>query len=433
MRYITVTNVLLMVSVMLSMGCRMSMDQYNAWERYMLRDDAVLRQKIEAKQKEIEVLKEKKAQKEAEKAFLIGKTKVISMENATLNETWDGMNNDSHEVMMNLFSRIHDSEKAFYDVRLGNPPMAMSSTLSSDKYTLLVDMENLVREDCSIQSAEIFASRKAPVGVYGKVCFVVLSKNETGNDYIRSFTSFFLINTTGLNKYSFTDSPLDAKKGDKYGIILSPGASIDYEALDTGRVCLREFDSVPDMLGKLKFSLEIPSLRGASGLGAREIALMVRGTSHRKSLFLVDEPHKFAGSKILSKAIVSITSADDIPMPVYVALLNKEGNAGFYIIRDISPMTMVKPGESKEIKLEHNQASDGHQTFLAKPGDICALLIPGVSDETMVKGDIGIYKAIASFDYSKPSFRKRLEDMKRETSETKDAKSGLISVSFRVE
>ena len=215
-------------------GCRMSMDEYNLWEDHILRENAALRQKIAEKEAKISELKADKARKELEKEYLIGKSGVIKEENAKLTETWDHMSEDSHAVMMNLFTRLHDSEKAFYDVRLGNPPMAMKNTYLSEKYTVLVDMEHTVMTDCHIQAAELYTSQAvSATGIKPTVCFVVLASNDAGY-YIKSASDFYDINSTGLNTFSFTNAPLAAQNGDRYGIILSPGACVDYEALDTG-------------------------------------------------------------------------------------------------------------------------------------------------------------------------------------------------------
>ena len=412
-------------------GCRMSMDEYSLWEGHMQRDNADLRQKIADKEARINELKADKARKEQEKEYLIGKSVVITGENAKLIETWDGMSEDSHAVMMNLFTRIHDSEKAFYDVRLGNPPIAMKSTYVSDKYTVLVDMEHTVLTDCHIQAAELYTSHAAPAtGNKPTVCFVVLAKNEAGY-YIRSASDFLGINSMGLNTFSFTNAPLAAQNGDRYGIILSPGASVDYETLDTGKICVNKLRSIPDALSSLKLQLEMPAQRGKSGPGSMETAFMLRGTSDLKSLFIVDEPHKFTIEKTLSKATVEVKASDETPVPVYLALLGKAPVEGHYLLRDISPMTMVTPGSPKEILLEHKTCPDGHKAFCARPGDVFALVLPGVTSTTKVKADFGMLKTVAPFDYAKPFFMRQISKMERETGNVFD--SNVIFVSFRVE
>ena len=159
MKYRFESLALFFIVVLLMTGCRMSVPEYEQWRGYMLREAEVLRRENAAKEDKIRELQEKKRRMEEEKAFLIGKSEVLIRENASLDKTWDGMGVESHEVMMNLFGRIHDSEMAFYDVRLGNPPQALSSTMQSEKYTLLVDMGRTVQGDCHIQMAELYRSR----------------------------------------------------------------------------------------------------------------------------------------------------------------------------------------------------------------------------------------------------------------------------------
>lgn len=419
-------------AVLLSMaGCRMSMDEYSLWEGHMQRDNADLRQKIADKEARIGELKADKARKEQEKEYLIGKSVVIAGENAKLIETWDGMSEESHSVMMNLFTRIHDSEKAFYDVRLGNPPMAMKNTCVSEKYTVLVDMEHTVLTDCHIQAAELYTSHAAPAtGIKPTVCFVILAKNEAGYS-IRSASDFLGINAVGLNTFSFANAPLDAQAGDRFGMILSPGASVDYEEVDTGKICMRNLKAIPDSLSTLKLQLEMPAQRGKAGPGSMETAFMLRGTSDLKSLFLVDEPHKFTLEKTLAKATVEIKVSDETQVPVYLALIGKAPVDGYYLLRDISPMTMVSSGSPKEILLEHKTCPDGHKSFCAKPGDVFALVLPGITSTTKVKADFGVLKTVAPFDYAKPFFMKQITKMERETGNVFD--SNVIFVSFRVE
>ena len=331
-------------------GCPMTVEEYRRWNNYMLREADYLRKQNSKKEEEKAKLEAEQARKEEQKAFLIGKSEVLIRENARLDEVWDGMNNDSHEVMMNLFSRIHDSEMAFYDVRLGNPPMAMTTTMRSEKYTLLVDMEQVVQDDCQFQMAEIYTSAKTQSGM---VCFVLLNKNEAGKYYVKSSTGFRSISSEGQNTFKFTDRPLDARKGDKYGIILSPGASIDYDEVDTGSVCVRKLDSVPEALSKLQVILDTPVKRGKTGVGSMEMALMLRGTSTRKSMVIVDA-RPFAEGKLLSKVVVNINTATVKPLPVYFAVLGKTVADGTYDLRDISEMTMVTPGEkTQEFVLKH--------------------------------------------------------------------------------
>ncbi|MBQ7651854.1 MAG: hypothetical protein IJS15_12895 [Victivallales bacterium] len=433
MRYIIRINALLCAMLLLATGCRMTDAEYDKWKHFMEREDVRLKSEIEAKELQKKELEKEKARMEADKAFLEGKSKVLARENATLDETWDGMGADSHEVMMSLFSRIHDSEMAFYNVRLGNPPDKMAETMVSEKVTILVDMERTVQENSHIQMGELYASKKVK-GRTPSVCFIVLAKNsETGKYYVRSSSGDLPVNSEGLNRFSFTDRPLEAKEGDRYGIILKQGASIDYERLDTGGVCVRTMDAMPDQLSKLALVLdENPQKRGKEGPGSMEMALMVRGTSDRKSMFIVDGRRFFKENGMLTKVVVEIKASAPKPMPVYFAVLG-EAPLKDYVLRDISPIAMVTPGEPKEILLPHLKKEDGHETFIAHKGDLFALLMPGLTDMSKVKADFGIFKTVEPFDYSKPYFRKTLAKMKRESDEPIDMSQDVVFVSFKVE
>lgn len=435
MKYIFKINALLCTTLLLATGCNtMKEAEYDKWKHFMEREDVRLKSEIEAKELQKKELEKEKGRMEAEKEFLEGKARVLVKENATLDETWDGMGADSHEVMMSLFSRIHDSEMAFYNVRLGNPPDKMSETMVSDKITILVDMERTVQENSHIQMGELYASKKVK-GRTPSVCFIVLAKNtETGKYYVRSYSGDLPLNSEGLNRFSFTDRPLEAKEGDRYGIILKPGASIDYDRLDTGGVCVRTLDAMPDQMSKLALALdEKPQKRGKEGPGSMEMALMVRGTSDRKSMFIVDGRRFFKENGMLTKVVVDIKAAAPKPMPVYFAVLGESSLKDYYTLRDISPISMVTPGEPKEIVLPHLKKEDGHETFVAQKGDLFALLLPGLTDMSKVKADFGIFKTIEPFDYSKPFFRKPLSKMKRESDEPVDMSQDVIFVSFKVE
>ena len=452
---------LLSAVLLVATGCttNMKVDDYKAWENYMSREAEALRSDIAEKTERKRQLEEEKKRKAEEKMFLISKSQVLIKENATLVETWDGMGTESHEVMMNLFSRIHDSEMAFYDVRLGNPldenlrkmtdlpkgaEQFFETIDSRDKYTILVEMGRTIQEDCRIQMAEIYTSKKVRQGSPAKVRFVILAKEKrtgakTEKYVIRRVSDSFTVNSEGLNRFIFANRPLEAAKGNLYGIMLEPGAAIDVVKLDTGRVARQELKSMPDDYTKVQLEIGTPSLRGEKGPGSMEMALMMRGTSLRKSMFIVDGK-PFPQRKLLNSVTAKITTPDGRPLPVYFAVLERKNLASGqniadadYELRDISEMVMVPSGETKEIPLKHFIKKDGHKTFEARKDDICALLLPGVTDPTKVKSESG-FRTVAPFDYSNPRFRKRLSEMKKETAEANKAlEKEFIFVSFKVE
>jgi hypothetical protein len=150
-------------------------------------------------------------------------------------------------------------------------------------------------------------------------------------------------------------------------------------------------------------------------------------------MFVVDGRRFFSNNKLLSKVLVDIKTSSEKPLSVYFAVLCKSGSEDYYVLRDISPIAMVTPGEQKEIVLPHTKKEDGHQTFEVHKGDIFALLLPGVYDMSKVKADFGMFKTVMPFDYSKPYFKKRLSDLKRETNDSKELRPDLLFVSFKVE
>lgn len=393
----TVAGHLFIVSVLAVLlfvvnGCTMTQAEYNEWERIMKKQNAFYEESIERIKAETRDENERIHALEEQKSFLEERGQLLERENKMLQEQWGQARSFSRDATANVMAQIIESQDIFFDVRLGNPPHELEypsklpsgtrSIFDSSSYIALIDMENTIKEDSMLQGVEVYSS-KGPHPAYSNEFYLAVYRvNQNNGEYYAVGLSHPLrIGKKGLNTYSFLYAPVEAKAGDRYGLLLAPGTSIDYDEVDLGLVnAVPLKNSFTGKMSSIQFSSFMPAKRSNNQQpGTRSFAFSILGTTVREYIFLFNVANRCSASSQLKSVDIdfrSISGSSEAVFNTYVAVFRFSMKTNLLELVALSDRMSIKAGDGPQKYPLYKNGTDGIPVL---QGDMLALVFsPGM-------------------------------------------------------
>ncbi len=364
------------VAALALVGCQMSSQEFAKWQELTTRENAQLQRMIAEQDERLAELNHEKEVLQEIKRYYQGQVGVLEQESTELEATWEKMRRDSLGVMTNLMLSIQDYSSVFCDVRLGRPAKAMNAIWKAKEPTLIVDMGRVVKDDCHINAVEIYVGHHLDPKDSNAFYAAIFRPEPDGSFSVRSVSNRLVLADQGLNFIALKTNPLEAKRGDRYGLFLERHTGLDYTSSDTGLYLAKPLATMPQNLLKFKDKFAVPEKRGDSqGKASMEFAFSLLGMTDSKYLFMLDDGRTFDKKTQLTQLTVTFRNdaVADASHNAYFIVLTP-GKKDVFSVRSLSPRFHFTAGTTR-FDLSQDGSGSG---MTVEPGDVCALvLVPG--------------------------------------------------------
>jgi len=246
------------VFLIVTSGCRMTASEYQQWEQLTLRQNSALAKELDDVEKQTSISKDKLYAIEEESQFLTNKSLLLRKENAALTDYWKTIRVDARSTYSNIVMQINKNKDLAFDIQYGDPVRKLTKCWQNPQYTVIVDFNRQIQENCHIQAVEIFSSKGTVSNGSNKFQVLLFRKNTKGGYSVHSASPPFSIAQTGRSSYAFLHAPMRAQKGDCYGLLVHPNTSIDYNELNLGKTHCLSLDNYNG--NPLEIAVEMPHL-----------------------------------------------------------------------------------------------------------------------------------------------------------------------------
>ncbi len=379
--------------VLLLTSCSMTVTEYGEFKELSRRHIEVAKQNTQNKRFEYDKALDRKDGLLKEKKALEEEIRQLENERKMITEQFDGNMGQAREAMASVKTQIDEQQDVFFDIRVGSlPRKGLAKQWEKSDFTLLVDMGNEIQGNGEILGAEVYSSKGWQMNKSNELQVIVFNSNERK---VRKMSRVLSIGNRGRNVFRFFDTPLVVSKGDRVGLLLFPGTSIDYDEIGLGNVATNQLGKMDDINQEQHCGTKNNKRFAFSILGTSEqeyVALVKKEVAPKPSaLRYIEIAYGFSGATFSKNQGANNSEnkelADDleddseVSIPFYVAAFHKnELHGGQFEIIGLSERLVIsaKSKELKYVRYEPKFHFLGSAESFSK-GDYCALVFsPGV-------------------------------------------------------